>query len=90
MCVYTYIYIYVCVYMYMYVCMYVCMYIHTFFFKWQNVYLYSSFFFSILLFLVFVPMSNHIFVLSNQNGDLIGHMSFQKKKNYLQPCSPFH
>ena len=25
-------------------------------------------------------MSDHIFVLSDQNSDLAGHMSFQKKK----------
>ena len=36
-------------------------------------------FFLIVLFLVF-GMSDHIFVLSHQNGDLAGHMSFQKKK----------
>ena len=29
-------------------------------------------------------MSDLIFVLSDQNGDLVGHMSFQEK-NYLQP-----
>ena len=37
------------------------------------------FFFSIVLFLVF-GMPDHIFVLSDQNSDLAGHMSFQKKK----------
>ena len=25
------------------------------------------------------------FVLSDQDGVLVGHMSFQEKKNYLQP-----
>ena len=25
-------------------------------------------------------MSDHIFVLSDQNGDLVGHMSFEEKK----------
>ena len=30
-------------------------------------------------------MSDHISVLSNQNGDLVGHMSFQGKKII---CSP--
>ena len=46
------------------------------FFKWQNIYLSSSFF-SILLFLSFC--------MSDQNSDLAGHMSFQKKKI---TCSP--
>ena len=31
-------------------------------------------------------MSDQIFLLSDQNGALVGHMSFQGKKNYLQPC----
>lgn len=32
-------------------------------------------------------MSEDIFVLSDQNGDLAGHMSFQRKKiKYLQSC----
>ena len=48
--------------------------------------LFYLFFFFILLFfnLIFlVFMSNHIFVLSNQNGDwLAGHMSCQKEKTF--------
>ncbi len=32
-------------------------------------------------------LSDHNFVLSNQVGVLVGHMSFQVKKNYLQPWS---
>ena len=35
----------------------------------------------------FLFMSNQIFLLSDQNGALVGHMSFQGKKNYLQPCA---
>ena len=35
----------------------------------------------------FVFMSNQIFLLSDQNGALVGHMSFQGKQNYLQPCN---
>ncbi len=31
-------------------------------------------------------MSDHNFVLFDQDGVLVGHMSFQVKKNYLQPC----
>ena len=31
-------------------------------------------------------MSDKIFLLSDQNGALVGHMSFQGKKKYLQPC----
>ena len=34
-------------------------------------------------------MSDYIFVLSNQNSDLAGHLSFQKKKNYLKPCNSY-
>lgn len=34
-------------------------------------------------------MSNYIFVLSNQNSDLAGHLSFQKQKNYLKPCNNY-
>ena len=34
-------------------------------------------------------MSDLIFVLSDQNGDLVGHMSFQEKTIYLQPWRLF-
>ena len=33
-------------------------------------------------------MSDQICLLSDQNGALVGHMSFQEEKNYLQPCYP--
>ena len=45
---------------------------------------YSHFFFSISLSLFFFCMSDYIFILSDQNSDLAGHMSLQKKKNYFQ------
>ena len=32
-------------------------------------------------------MSDQIFLLSDQNGALVGHMSFQGKNNFLQPCA---
>jgi len=35
--------------------------------------------------LLFLVMSDHNFVLSDQDGVLVGHMSYQLKKNYLQP-----
>ena len=37
------------------------------------------------MYLKFVFMSDQIFLLSDQNVALVGHMSFQGKKNYLQP-----
>ena len=36
-----------------------------------------------------VFMSNQIFLLSDQNGALVGHMSFQGKKKFSQPCPLF-
>ena len=61
------------------------MYIYIFFFfKQQNVYLclFVYLFFD-FTFCSFFCMSVHIFVLSDQNSDLIGHMSFQKKKKKI-------
>lgn len=50
-------------------------------FKWRN-----DLVFVVICFL-FMPTSDHIFVLSNQFCVFIaGHMSFQKKKKFLQPC----
>ena len=54
--------------------------IYMYFFQWQNFYLYSSFFDCAFWVFFFFCMSDHIIVLPDQNSDLPGHMSFQKKK----------
>ncbi len=35
-------------------------------------------------------LSDQNFVLSDQDGVLVGHMSFQEKPIYLQHCENFH
>ena len=39
--------------------------------------------FSIFIFLSYVSMSDHNFVLSDKSSDLAGHLSFQNKKYIL-------